>query len=302
MLELLPAMLIFVVMPILYFAWKEYNKPDKRIDTKAVPLSQSDKSSIEESAKKLVDLVNESFVIAKESKDYLTRVSKTSVARDALAKLKELSLIHPGLSLVSFDEAMCKLKEIELETMKIKVYTRVSAPLQVNSCSNNDREIFEDSAKRVMQVINESIDIARSTKNPETKKSRIGVAKQKMKDLENLMAQFPTFSIDNFPYIQHTINSLEGDLPESRSIATITAYDVDPSLTKLFEAAETKPEGVFWADHIKTLKDKPKERLKYALKMKPLPAAYREAAIAYRALIKQNKKENNDHTKLLKGL
>lgn len=297
---------VLVVASVIYFAWKKYNKPDAGIEqqeqSQFVSLPQSEKNTIEESARSMVRVVNESLTIANESENYDKRVSKTQVAKDTLSKLKELSSLHPGISLTSLDGVMHSIEDVERATEKIKSPSTFAAPLPMNIGSDNDRVFFEESTENIMRIINESIEISKTTKNPETKKSRISVAKQKINELRILMGQYPTYSVENLPYIQHIINSLEGDLMENREVATITAFDVDPSLTKLYEATENKPEGIFWADHIKTLKDNPKERLKYALKMKPLPAAFREAAIAYRALIKQSKKENTDHSKLLYDL
>jgi hypothetical protein len=45
------------------------------------------------------------------------------------------------------------------------------------------------------------------------------------------------------------------------------------------------PAGVFWIDDIAPLEAKPEERLSLARKYMPLPAAFREAATALRALI-----------------
>ena len=54
--------------------------------------------------------------------------------------------------------------------------------------------------------------------------------------------------------------------------------------------------GEFWADEIKNLKDRPVDRLKMAIDNLPLPAAFREAAVATRAIIrsKRKSKENYD--------
>ena len=49
--------------------------------------------------------------------------------------------------------------------------------------------------------------------------------------------------------------------------------------------------GAFWADRIKGLRDKPNERLELALAHLPLPAAFREAAIAIRALIRAKRRD-----------
>lgn len=48
--------------------------------------------------------------------------------------------------------------------------------------------------------------------------------------------------------------------------------------------------GEFWADRIKKFRNEPIERLKIALDNLPLPAAFREAAIATRALIREKRK------------
>ena len=47
---------------------------------------------------------------------------------------------------------------------------------------------------------------------------------------------------------------------------------------------------IFWADEIKKSRDNPEERLKIAIKNLPLPAAFREAAIALRAKIRSKRK------------
>lgn len=48
--------------------------------------------------------------------------------------------------------------------------------------------------------------------------------------------------------------------------------------------------GKFWADEIKSLRGEPAKRLQLAFENLPLPAAFREAAIALRALIRDRRK------------
>lgn len=60
--------------------------------------------------------------------------------------------------------------------------------------------------------------------------------------------------------------------------------------------------GEFWADEIKGLRGAPVERLRLAINNLPLPAAFREAAIAVRALIRERRKNSEsieDHLTLL---
>ena len=48
--------------------------------------------------------------------------------------------------------------------------------------------------------------------------------------------------------------------------------------------------GNFWADRIKQLRDEPVKRLRLALDNLPLPASFREAAVALRTLIRRKKR------------
>jgi hypothetical protein len=48
--------------------------------------------------------------------------------------------------------------------------------------------------------------------------------------------------------------------------------------------------GVFWADRIKQFRDDPGKRLQTAMNNLPLPAAFREAAVALRAIIRGKRK------------
>ena len=52
--------------------------------------------------------------------------------------------------------------------------------------------------------------------------------------------------------------------------------------------------GEFWADEIKKLRHDPASRLELAMRNFPLPAAFRDAAIATRALIRAKRKAKED--------
>lgn len=52
--------------------------------------------------------------------------------------------------------------------------------------------------------------------------------------------------------------------------------------------------GIFWADHIKKYQKHPEARLAIAIHNLPLPAAFREAIIAIRALIRKQKKNSEN--------
>lgn len=82
------------------------------------------------------------------------------------------------------------------------------------------------------------------------------------------------------------------------SIKVKTDFEVEYR-SKEFENIES---GHFWADRIKKVRDQPKLRLQIALENLPYPAAFKEAAIALRALIMERKKEKLDYEGLLHDL
>jgi hypothetical protein len=63
-----------------------------------------------------------------------------------------------------------------------------------------------------------------------------------------------------------------------------------------------KENGEFWGDAIQDLKDDPRARLEMARRQLPLPGAFREMAVALRALIKEARKEGQPFEPLLREL
>ncbi|MCL7971236.1 MAG: hypothetical protein M8866_03960, partial [marine benthic group bacterium] len=62
------------------------------------------------------------------------------------------------------------------------------------------------------------------------------------------------------------------------------------------------PAGVFWIDEDEIVETDPGERLRLARKYMPLPAAFKEAAIALRALILEGARQLADGSDLLAEL
>jgi len=79
-------------------------------------------------------------------------------------------------------------------------------------------------------------------------------------------------------------------------INTDTNEDASNSSIQFWESLriELKNEG-FWADKIKELRGEPTKRLKMALDNLPLPAAFREGAVATRALIREKRKQKKEY-------
>lgn len=157
----------------------------------------------------------------------------------------------------------------------------------------------ETRARILFEHISSHLNAAKSPSQGHLKQSNISDAKRLLDELELLLQQNPSIRITAPGYIQHLINKIEGKSIDDLNVSTITSFDVDPSLSKLFAATEDKPEGEFWYNHQKSLQNEPEKRLKNALRYIPLPASFREASISYRALIKAKKKEKKNCVKLL---
>ena len=79
-------------------------------------------------------------------------------------------------------------------------------------------------------------------------------------------------------------------------INTETNEDARKSSIQFWESLRTDLKNeVFWADKIKKFRGEPTKRLKMALKNLPLPAAFREAAVATRALIREKRKQKKEY-------
>lgn len=82
-----------------------------------------------------------------------------------------------------------------------------------------------------------------------------------------------------------------------------TDSDVDALASEFWNRIRAQVAGgEFWADRIKEIRGKPAQRLRLAMDNLPLPAAFREAALAVRPIIRQLRKDNADFTECLRFL
>ena len=66
-----------------------------------------------------------------------------------------------------------------------------------------------DSAISLAEVVNDSIEIAQSTNNLETKESRIRVARKRLEELKNLSKEYPAISIEELKHTEDELTTLE---------------------------------------------------------------------------------------------
>lgn len=154
------------------------------------------------------------------------------------------------------------------------------------------QEIIKKQAQRILDIINESIDIARRSKNRETQISRLNLANEELDQLRQYIVQYPFLSItgNGFEKLQSSIDELHNqlrfhDYQNSNNDQTINFESV------FREFSDKRPDNKqFWADRIKDYRNDPGMRLQIAIENLPYPAAFREAAIALRAIIRDKRK------------
>jgi tetratricopeptide (TPR) repeat protein len=80
-----------------------------------------------------------------------------------------------------------------------------------NSYSSNEIDFVTSSAQRLLEVINESLTIANNSNNPDTKTSRLEVAKNKLLEIKELSEQYSFLSLTSLAEVESSISELEGD-------------------------------------------------------------------------------------------
>ena len=85
---------------------------------------------------------------------------------------------------------------------------------------------------------------------------------------------------------------------DSKWLSTETDEDVTAFLKNFWNShSDSLSDDLFWVDEIRKEKNNPDNRLQIAFSNLPLPAAFREAAIALRAMIRKERKERKESSK-----
>jgi len=69
-------------------------------------------------------------------------------------------------------------------------------------------DIISQQAGRLVQILNESLQIANESKSAKTRLSRLALAKEKLSELQSLAQQYPFLSLTNLPDVLKTIEAL----------------------------------------------------------------------------------------------
>jgi tetratricopeptide (TPR) repeat protein len=103
----------------------EQKQPTEQPQT-PVPYTEADIPIIAQSASRLAEVINESIALAKNSHEASTKVSRLDVAKNNVAKLKELCQQYPFVEIKSLPEVEAELAELSAQ-FKMKGYRELAA-------------------------------------------------------------------------------------------------------------------------------------------------------------------------------
>ena len=221
--------------------------------------SESYVLAVQQHAETILRAFNESLNIANTSKNRGTREHELQGARDKLIELKKLANKFPFLHLGNLQAVEACITGVERETHALPDsgitdpgIKNVSDKAQPESLALQGREI--ESPERSSQdrqrlgasdeqailmciqscfrVVNESIEIARKSKNLETKISRLGVARNSLKQALTQANQF-SLKVDGFNAAEAEINRLDEAIKTGipTEIAGMQQIDVNAAFT-----------------------------------------------------------------------
>jgi hypothetical protein len=239
--------------------------------------SEDDMLVLQQRAETVQRAFNESLSIASQSKNRGTREYRLQIARERLIELKKLANKFPFFHLDSVN-----LQTVEASIIAVEAETRslpygevvdtsikdVSDKAQPESSALQEKEIESPersaqdrqhysasdeqaillSIQSFFRVINESIVIARKSKNLETKVSRLGVARNSLKEAQKQAGQF-SLKVDGFDAAEAEINRIAEAIKTGTptEIAGMLQVDVNtafssPARDLLIEATALKRE------------------------------------------------------------
>src|SRR4030043_717426 len=92
--------------------------------------------------------------------------------------------------------------------------------------TKSDVKLIAETAKRIVQIINESLQIANTTKNNETKISRVRIARQKLNELKEYAQKYPFIIIEELLKVESNIREFEAEIENFNKVALSSENDV----------------------------------------------------------------------------
>lgn len=164
----------------------------------------------------LMKSINESLDTANKSSDVDVRRKKANYAHQKLLELEVLALSDKRISLQHADEVRAEIKRIKSE-FTVEAQTSAQKKTKDSSVGSN---LAKEQAIRLMELINESLEIAHNSSNVETRVSRVNFAEEKLHELQLLSIINPEITINNIDSLKDTIKRLKPNFTASVSFSS----------------------------------------------------------------------------------
>ena len=193
-------------------------------------ISDGERLAVQQRSEALVREFNKSLSAANTSTNLKIREYQLQAARKGLTELKALEKQYPFLHLTSLEGVEASILVVEAETNSLSRGELPSATAKnsrdkVQPGSNasrrhlsaSDEQTILECLQSCLRVVNESIDIARKSKNIETKISRLDVARSRLKEAQEQARQF-ALEIDGFDKAEAEINRIDEAIISGSSV------------------------------------------------------------------------------------
>jgi len=190
--------------------------------------SEGDVLAVQQRAETVLRAFNESLSIANKSKNRGAREYKLQIAREGLIELKKLANKFPFLHLENLQAVEASIIAVEVETRALHYSDVANSSIkdvpdkgQTESLalpeaprfsgqrlSANDEQAALMCIQSCFRGVNESIAIARKSKNLDTQFSRLGVARDKLKMAREQASQF-SLEVGGFDEAEAEINRID---------------------------------------------------------------------------------------------
>lgn len=109
--------------------------------------------------------------------------------------------------------------------------TTSGSPSSTQSISQSDFDALTNSAQRMADIINESLQLSNKSRNPETKISRLHLAKSTLSELEAMAARYPFLQLIKLTTVQNSIVELEREYADAGYYAEMGPRHINSATT-----------------------------------------------------------------------
>ncbi len=159
-------------------------------------------------AQLLVESMNQSLKVANESTVISERQAYLDDACNLLRELKQLVRMNPAIYITSLEAFEASIQRVDAETQQLKSSAIIQSKEPKQAIHHNDKAVVDDIIQSHIKVINESIKLARDSKNLDTKTSRIKVARNSLNSAREQALKFK-IDVDGFNEAEAIINEIE---------------------------------------------------------------------------------------------